>query len=119
MENSLKPFLTGSYVYGYPTPKSDIDIVVYLKESEILKLMNLGELDRVEDENYRDCCSKSIKFGKLNLICVNDEETYEIWKLGTEKLKEKSPVPRDFACKYMQELRDGPTKKKLRNDLEL
>lgn len=47
----------------------------------------------------------SIRFGKLNLICVVDPGLYQAWKEGTEKLKEQKPVKRSRAVEVMSALR--------------
>ena len=41
----------------------------------------------------------SLRFGRLNLILVNDKNTFEAWKSGTQFLKAIKPVTKGFACR--------------------
>lgn len=107
-ENGFKgSFLTGSRVYGYPTSESDIDLVV-LVTPEHLELMikaaeETAELGSSAGERYEE--GRSIRFGKLNLLCVTEEKHFEVWRDGTHKLEEIKPVTRDSAIAFLKNLR--------------
>lgn len=105
-QSTLKPILTGSHAYGIPNAKSDIDLVVYVNEDDLVKLMNQADNIDAISSGYTDENAKSLRFGNLNLLCVTDEKHYEIWRKGTRELKQKAPVPRNFAIQFMAQLRE-------------
>jgi len=70
----MKAFLTGSYVYGRPKAKSDIDLVVFADEHTNSLLQKFSDTER------------TIRFGKLNIILCVDENEYNAWKITTERL---------------------------------
>jgi predicted nucleotidyltransferase len=107
---SLEPFLTGSYVYGKPTAKSDIDLVVLFTDSEsIRKLKKLTDgKSSEEDARYARLGSYSLRFGRLNLLCFESKKKFLVWKKATEDLKAIKPVTRQLAKKYIEKLlREG------------
>lgn len=83
-------FITGSHAYGSPNESSDIDLVVWA----------VGETRAtLEAGGY------PVRFGKLNLILISDEDQWDIWRLGTQALVKlskarKSPVSRDEAVAF-------------------
>lgn len=83
----MKAFLTGSVVYGIPSEKSDIDLVVLTDE---------------HTKNVLACDGFPIRFGCLNLILLTDEEQWAIWKKGTEDLEKIKPVSRETAVAHFQ-----------------
>lgn len=112
MLRKFKPFLTGSHAYGIPGPKSDIDLVVLVNEDELGLLEDQADFDKsianqTEDANYtRTAHTRSLRFGKLNLLCCKEEKVFEAWRIITWELKKKAPVPRDFAVEYMGKRRE-------------
>jgi len=90
-------FLTGSQVYGKPTLESDIDLVVLMSG-----LQNIEPLIRLSDRQVpcnADDYGSSLYFGKLNLICMYDEEKFDTWWNVTQDLSSCAPVTREEAKK--------------------
>lgn len=79
-------FITGSHAYGTPTPDSDIDLV----------LPPMSELEQVILLQESDSKHYPVKFGKLNLILTETQEQFDIWKQGTDELKQKVIDTGDF-----------------------
>lgn len=108
-----KSFITGSRAYGKPRPNSDIDLVVYLSEEDLEILLEMGGFDtpvRFLDSEYIASGGIPLRIGKINLICVVDDERYKVWKDGTDKLKKRKekrgkPIEREEACKLFARLR--------------
>lgn len=76
-------FLTGSRVYGSPTPKSDVDLVVRVDQVTKDAIHRLSDNPSPRDNGWLE---GPVRFGKLNLIlCVTDEE-YAVWKVGTARM---------------------------------
>lgn len=102
----MKSFVTGSRAYGTIRPGSDIDLVVYVSAKDAERLRDMAEVVLQVDGEYAEAdIGMSLRFGNLNLICVTNEESFEIWRKGTMRLKKKRPVTRDFAIKFLKELR--------------
>lgn len=107
----LGSFITGSYAYGEPTDKSDIDIVLRIGNVNADLLRKLS--DKKPEPKGRKIVSKGpdpIRFGKINLILCLDDEVFECWRKGTVELQERARVedrriPRDEACEYFKSLR--------------
>jgi predicted nucleotidyltransferase len=106
----MKSFLTGSRVYGTPRPDSDIDLVVLVDDVDLQKLCDM--VATTEDRDtlgapggiyYED--GTSLRFGRLNLLCVTEKKHFDVWQFGTERLKEQKPVTRDFAIEFLKKLR--------------
>jgi len=101
VEKIVNCFVTGSQVYGTPTPgKSDIDVVVLISPDDIIKLYDMDEVD--QDEHH---CSAdtSIRFGKLNLITCTTEEEFQAWWRARERCIKEKPVTRDRAIEIHKE----------------
>lgn len=108
MISNFKAFITGSYAYGTPTNDSDIDLVVYMRQSTAEKLVCFAEMADEEGEDEESdmaVLGNSLVFGKLNLICVYDEEEFLLWKKATNHLKKIGPVTRQFAIDYLEQLK--------------
>ena len=88
------PFITGSRVYGTPTSKSDIDLVLPPMDPRLRQLL-------IENSDNSEL---PIKYGKLNLIICTLPEQYELWKQGTKELIAKSPVTRQEAIDHFDNL---------------
>jgi predicted nucleotidyltransferase len=98
-----KAFITGSHAYGVPTPESDVDVVVFMSEFDVVLL---GEL-LMPDSDYGGMVNISVKCGPLNLIACSDADLFETWRRGTEELKSRGPVTRDEAVIHLSKLRDS------------
>jgi hypothetical protein len=72
--------LTGSQVYGAPRPDSDVDLVVLADDETIRALIPHADGAKVTSETAR---SASLRFGKLNLVCVGSTELFEKWRAAT------------------------------------
>lgn len=106
----MQSFLTGSRRYGTPRPDSDIDLVVLMDGSELVELAkfadNTDDLGSPGGEQYEDGCS--LRFGKLNLLCVTQERHFKVWKQGTDELvgiAAITTVSRDEAIEHLVALR--------------
>jgi hypothetical protein len=121
----MKALFTGSQVYGNPGPKSDIDIVVLVTEDELAIIArvadsdsrNLSKWTELEGADYfitqssvvaergkMSPLTASLRFGKLNLLCVTNEEAFQVWEEGTAELSERAPVTRETAVATFQRL---------------
>jgi predicted nucleotidyltransferase len=96
----MKSFLTGSHVYGTPTPESDVDVVVLMSESEMYKLSNLADQVSKFDE-YGE--GRSLRFGKLNLIVLNTEPMFNLWRSSTDECIAQKPVDKKRAAEIFQQ----------------
>jgi hypothetical protein len=105
--DSPTSFLTGSRVYGTPRADSDIDLVVLMSGDALCKLIEIAEsqdsLGASGGEQYED--GRSLRFGKLNLLCVTQERHFNAWRIGTEELEHMKPVTRDFAIEHLAAIR--------------
>lgn len=104
----MKPFVTGSHAYGTPTLDSDIDLVCLLSKSDYLKL--LGKANKDENPKLAEYEGADIQrclyFGGLNLIVCKNQTEYNMWKQGTEELKQMAPVDRIDAISHFRRLRE-------------
>lgn len=103
----MTAFLTGSQVYGTPTPESDIDLVVFVSPVDLALIIQAYRQAAGEPAtaNYDGAVTASLKFGKLNLLLETRADRVAIWQLGTSELKAKSPVVRDVAVETFKGLR--------------
>lgn len=103
----MKSFITGSQRYGTPTPDSDTDLVVLVDEESLIVLIKASaqktESHGAQETYYEDGCS--IRFGKLNLLCVTEKKHFDIWQQGTDELVAMRPVSREKAIDYLAALR--------------
>lgn len=90
-------FLSGSHVYGFPRPTSDVDLVVYMPQDEIVRLCEIVEHELSE---FYPNDLVSLKFGNLNLICISDELYFNRWRDATAALEKKRPLQRNDAVNY-------------------
>jgi hypothetical protein len=98
--NVFTTFLTGSRVYGTPTPESDMDMVMFIDYFNLNLLINSGICDKVNIFPHDG--SVGIKIGKLNLICLTKQESYKIWLDRTNILLNKAPVTREDAIAELE-----------------
>lgn len=102
----MNAFLTGSHVYGKPTKKSDIDLVVRMDAKELLQLARAIGQDISEAEHYGHG-SVSLRFGKLNLIvCVNDT-SWSAWDAATKVEEEFGPRSREKTVESFRTIFEG------------
>jgi hypothetical protein len=107
----MQAFLTGSQVYGTPTAKSDIDLVVLLSDEdrELLHcLVDESEEKIPGRQQYGGygIGSLNLKFGRLNLIVAENEKEWQAWRAGTTSLLTQAPVTRDKAVETFKGLRE-------------
>lgn len=109
----FRAFVTGSRVYGTPRPDSDADVVIFIPHKQVHLIRELADGPTAEDTKYALMnAGWCLRFGRLNLICVENEEQYKIWRDGTRHLRHKAkshPVSREFAMEFMRSLREGPS----------
>lgn len=106
----MNAFVTGSRVYGTPTPESDIDLCVCLTVSEMNALASCSDKDP-------GSMPDSLCFGKLNLLILEPWK-FAAWKRGTDALIARKPVTREEAVKVLDQeeinekrlLKDTPCK---------
>lgn len=98
----MRAFLTGSRAYGMPRGGSDIDLIVFTNKECLDTLIELAD-DRTTGSGGD---TGSLRFGRLNLICVTDPLDYQAWEEGTEKLISRKPVTRDEAIGVFRRLFD-------------
>jgi hypothetical protein len=94
-------FLTGSRVYGEPTPDSDVDLVVLIDKAGAAQLEALLGRDLVD---YDHTCI-SVRSGRINLLLCTELKVFEGWRKGTDVLAKVAPVPRDKAADALGVLR--------------
>jgi hypothetical protein len=95
--------LTGSYVYGQPTPKSDVDLAIRVDEvtrDRLIELLGSGQGEHVYDEG-----TVNLRVGVLNLLISTKDADHEVWRKGTAALKKRAPVTRDEAKAHFDKLR--------------
>lgn len=91
----MKAFVTGSHAYGTPRPDSDIDLVVLVSPEDMARLVKMDP-DSTADR-YGVMASSYLRFGKLNLLAVDNMTDYLVWLHGTLELIARKPVTRDEA----------------------
>lgn len=98
----MKSFITGSYRYGTPTDKSDIDLVVYVDKGTQGLLEDYNENEN--EQELEDCYGPRyapVRFGRLNLILITDKKEFKIWERCSNDLERKKPVLREEAVRYI------------------
>jgi hypothetical protein len=94
--------VTGSHAYGTPREDSDIDLVVFVSPADMKKLIGLES--GADAERYGSLAQVFLRFGNLNLICVDNDTDYDVWLKGTAALKARKPVTRDEAVVLFKQL---------------
>lgn len=87
----MKAFLTGSQAYGIPTDKSDIDLVIDLKDDDLFRLASVVNYEELKIECY-DGSDLNLQFGRLNLIVPGSRAKLLAWKRGTKALMKQVRV---------------------------
>lgn len=95
-----RPFVTGSRAYGTPTTSSDVDLVVYVTPEDFAILAEVAGASKGSGGLPR-----SLRFGRLNLLCTESPAHLDAWRQGTDSLKASKPVDRTTAVKKFAELR--------------
>jgi hypothetical protein len=90
-------FMTGSYVYGTPTEKSDIDLVVLMDPQELDLLAGLSDSGEHGDRYELAKNGASLRFGSLNLIVVTTQEQFDAWARARVECESLEPCDRDTA----------------------
>jgi predicted nucleotidyltransferase len=80
LAGTREAFVTGSHVYGRPTKKSDIDLVVELPWEDFLFLV---QYDKSRGKRSTEL---SLRFGQLNLIVCTDGSSVDWWEARKECL---------------------------------
>ena len=93
----MQAFFTGSRVYGRSTLGSDLDVIVLCSQDEYLLFRMVCDPDSGKVTNETNGGLKSLKFGKLNVLCFTCEKEFYAWKHATDCLVDKRPVSRDTA----------------------
>lgn len=105
----MNAFITGSHAYGIPDADSDLDLVILLSDDDFTLLCGFYVAKGGEglDLSYLsdDSCGISLRFGELNILCVNDARDWETWRKGTHDLVAMKPVSRETAVEVFQRLR--------------
>jgi len=96
-------FLTGSHAYGKPRLDSDVDLVVYMPDTQAAELLDV--LGVVNSNSDYDATGYQFRAGQLNVIICTSEADYWAWRSGTEDLKARAPVTRPEACAHLNALR--------------
>lgn len=94
-----RPFLTGSWAYGAPRlswgrfdedekdEASDVDLVVLVSPEDLEILIQESDSSDDEKGSYDFATSASLRFGRLNLVCVTNDADFQLWKIGTKALR--------------------------------
>lgn len=93
-------FLTGSRVYGQPNGDSDVDMVLRVsrEDANLLQSLSDGVVNEAQVSDYgppgsrQESDFKTLRFGKLNLICCFKDKTFQAWKDGTSECIVASPI---------------------------
>ena len=114
----MNAIITGSRAYGNPRPDSDIDLVVLMSPDDYMNLMGFAIMEKNVDSNIKDseteygigANSAVLRFGQLNLLVTVDPLQFEVWRRGTEQLKQyrtqmNKPVSRELAVSHLTNLR--------------
>ncbi len=116
----MKSIVTGSYAYGIPNSRSDIDLVVLVSVADAKRLVKLAtgrsgdrdakaDIERYSKEGgpYTAC----LRYGPLNLIVCTNEKQLEVWTKGTKALRKRAkkdgiPISREQAVVFLKKLRE-------------
>jgi predicted nucleotidyltransferase len=93
----MTAFMTGSHVYGTPTEKSDIDLVVLMDPQELDRLRVMSDYGEDRDSYVMARDGASLRFGSLNLIVVTTQEQFDAWARARVECQTLEPCDRDTA----------------------
>jgi predicted nucleotidyltransferase len=97
-------FLTGSRAYGTPQANSDTDICLLMSFADIDALAS--QAPHSDEDGSGDGSDVSLRFGKLNLICMSDPAKFEAWREATAELAARRPVTRQEAIDLIDQKLD-------------
>lgn len=98
-----KTFFTGSRVYGSPTTRSDVDLVLLCSAAEFATLKQAKGSDL--GSGYPDSSrSKSLRFDKLNLIATPHQDVFDAWREARDRCMAEAPCSRDRAVEIHKEV---------------
>lgn len=102
----MNAFLCGSRKYGTPNENSDTDIVVLVDEETLYALTEVADRQASTQmgPEYMMSNSRSLRFGKLNLIATTNKDEYHAWVQGTKILTQDKPVSRERAVELFKRL---------------
>lgn len=98
----MKSFVTGSRAYGTPRKDSDIDLVIFA-DNETAQLLAEQAANREQALGSGAPDDVSLRFGRLNLIVLTDEDKFDLWQKATQALIARRPVTREEAVDYHRE----------------
>lgn len=112
----MNAIVTGSRVYGEPTDKSDIDLVILVSEDDMMNLVGVASMQERQRDSKEPtpdygigAMATSLRFGMLNLIVTTDPLQFEVWRRGTKVIKDyrddHGPVSRARAKLLLSALR--------------
>lgn len=108
----MKAFVTGSCAYGLVKKDSDVDLVVFVSDADMRLLEKFADSGstlakgRPPSAEGEQGIQASLRFGRLNLLCVTDPIAYEVWRRGTVLLEREGEVTRDLAVRLFSMLRE-------------
>lgn len=82
--------------------QSDIDLVCFVSPEDFSTIATAASPHILGSGSPHNL---SLRFGLLNLILLTDHRDYDLWKDGTDDLKERKPVTRDQAVRTFEALR--------------
>lgn len=104
----LLAFMAGSWVYGKPKPDSDVDVVIACTPEEACNIAKHADWARFPPAGVRTGYKNTtIRFGRLNLICVHTTEDYNAWLLATRSLKARGPMEKPQCIEFVEAVRAG------------
>lgn len=107
----MNAFITGSHAYGKPNKESDIDLVIRADYDVKRLLTKAGGVTVPGKKDVRGNDYVTIRFGPLNIVVCETDNSYAIWKIGTEALRERKEetgksITKEEALKQFNELRE-------------
>jgi hypothetical protein len=69
------------------------------------ELRVLAETSETIEESYGETRSVSVRFGRLNIICITDEKLFDVWEKSTAHCVNMKPVSREWAMIFMERKR--------------
>ena len=97
-----RAFITGSRIYGTPSNRSDMDLVIYPTKKDLELLGTLADdTDGSASSEFPSC---SLRYGRLNLICAKNDDWFLAWWKGTQELIAQKPVTRQTAVETFTRL---------------
>lgn len=108
----MKAFITGSRAYGLPRDDSDIDLVIRCDDATASALVAVLADESDESDGYDNDKRIQVRAGQCNLMLCRDDDAYEVWRRGTEALRDEAMlaesgcVSRERAVEVFKALRE-------------